>query len=210
MSKEEVEYTVSVRLMVYNHEKYIREALDGIFMQEVDFNVEIVVGDDFSTDRSKEIIASYPNTENIHIRILDRPVDGAYHTKRKEIGRLYNFTNIIENCNGKYVALLDGDDYWTDPEKLKIQVDIMEKHPEHSLVFHNAHILDERKSPPTRQLFRKSYPREVFTIDEILGTHMIHTATILVRNRKDFKFPSLYYHLKAGDLETIGISLKIG
>ncbi|WP_417372073.1 glycosyltransferase family 2 protein, partial [Gelidibacter japonicus] len=74
---------VSVRLMVYNNEPYIREAVESILMQKTEFRVEIVVGDDFSTDNTLKIIRSYEDTEKINIRILDRPVGGEYWRKRK-------------------------------------------------------------------------------------------------------------------------------
>jgi len=111
--------------MVYNQEEFIDEAMKGIMMQKTDFKVEVVVGDDFSTDKTLELIRKYENTENIHIKILDRKKGDAYWTKRQAKGRLYNFINIIENCSGKYIALLDGDDYWTDPAKLQKQFDLL-------------------------------------------------------------------------------------
>jgi glycosyltransferase involved in cell wall biosynthesis len=125
---------VSVRLMTYNHENYISTAMEGILNQKADFNIEIVVGDDFSTDKTLEIIKKFKNTENIKIRILDRPVGGDYWQKRKEKGRLYNFINILDNCRGKYIALLDGDDYWTDSLKLQKQVDFLETNENVNLV----------------------------------------------------------------------------
>jgi len=133
---------VSVRLMTYNHAEFIKEAMDGIMKQRTNFPVEVVVGDDFSTDDTLKIIHSYNDTDNIKIKILNRKIGDNYWQKRQKLGRLYNFTNILDNCKGKYIALLDGDDYWTDPNKLQKQVDFLEENHDYSLVFHNRFVLD--------------------------------------------------------------------
>lgn len=132
-------YKVSVRLMCYNQEKFIRAAMDSIFMQKVDFPVEVVVGDDFSGDETLNIIRGYKDTEFITVRVLERKVGDEYWKARKERGRLFNYLDILRNCNGKYIALLDGDDYWTDELKLKKQVDFLERNPGYSIVSHEAH-----------------------------------------------------------------------
>lgn len=134
---------VSVRLMTYNHEAFIEKAIKGVLDQVVTFNVELIIGDDFSSDRTAEVIKeSIINTnKKISIRFLDRPLNGRYYKQRKEKGRKYNFINIIKNCNGKYIALLDGDDYWTDHQKLQKQVDFMEKNENYMLCFHNVSLL---------------------------------------------------------------------
>ena len=131
--------TISIRLMCFNQEKYIRQAMDGIFMQKVDFLVEIVVGDDFSSDTTLDIIKSYRETEFIKINILRRKIGGEYWKIRQERGRLYNYLDILRNCNGKYIALLDGDDFWIDPFKLKKQVDFLERNEEFDIVSHEVY-----------------------------------------------------------------------
>lgn len=120
---------VSVRLMTYNHARFIRQALDGIFAQQTSFPIEVVVGDDFSTDETLEIIQSYQSTSRITIRILNRIKGDSYWKRRQEYGRFYNFIDIVNHCKGKYTAILDGDDYWTNPNKLQQQVDFLEANP---------------------------------------------------------------------------------
>lgn len=120
--------------MTYNHAAFIRDAMESILMQKTNFLVEIVVGDDFSTDETLNIIREYKGTENMHIKVLERNIGDAYWKKRKEIGRIYNFYNILENCRGTYISLLDGDDSWLDPFKLQKQVDYLEKNPDYSFV----------------------------------------------------------------------------
>lgn len=118
--------------MVYNNEPFVKETIESILMQKIDFDAEIVVGDDFSTDGTLDIIKSYKNTERITIRILERPKGGTYWLKRKRKNASVrtNFLDIVENCQGKYIALLDGDDYWIDPLKLQKQVAILETNPQ--------------------------------------------------------------------------------
>src|SRR5690554_3161532 len=134
---------LSVRLMTYNHEKFIHQAMESILSQKVDFPVEVVVGDDFSTDNTLSIIRKFKSTKSIHIHILERAKGDEYWKKRQAQGRIYNFINILENCKGKYIALLDGDDYWTDTLKLQKQVDFLEANPDYVICCDNAKIINE-------------------------------------------------------------------
>lgn len=131
-------YPVSVRLMTYNFGPYIDQAMDGILKQETNFPFEVVVGDDFSTDDTLERIRKYGSTDRIQIRILEREKGGEYHQVRKEKGRLFNFSDTVSNCTGEYVALIDGDDYWTDPNKLQKQFDVLESDDSLSFCFHSV------------------------------------------------------------------------
>jgi len=90
------EYKLSVRLMTFMHERFIKQAMDGIMMQKTNFKFEVVVGDDFSADRTLEIIKSFKNTESIDIKILKREKEEEYWQKRQKMGKLYNFTNILK------------------------------------------------------------------------------------------------------------------
>jgi len=130
-------FKVSVRLMTYMQESYIKDTMDSIMMQQTNFPVQVVVGDDFSTDNTLQIIKSYKDSENIKIHILNRKYKDEYWQKRQKLGRLYNFLNIIENCTGEYIALLDGDDYWTDPLKLQKQADFLDENPKVVLSYHH-------------------------------------------------------------------------
>jgi glycosyltransferase involved in cell wall biosynthesis len=125
--------------MCYNQEKYIKECLDSIFMQKVNFPVEVVVGDDFSSDRTLDIIRSYKDTDYIKLNILERVKGDTYWENRQTRGRLYNYLDILRNCSGEYIALMDGDDFWKSPYKLAKQVDFLEKNPEYAMVSHEVH-----------------------------------------------------------------------
>jgi len=191
---------VSVRLMVYNNEPYIREAVESILMQKTNFKVEIVVGDDFSTDNSLQIIKSYKDTENISFKILQREVGGEYWQDRQRFGRLHNFRNIIDNCSGKYIALLDGDDYWTDPLKLQKQVDFLEVNPDFSGVFHNVNFVNEINGGTSKQWRNYDYENTVFTeIDTIRILALFHSSSYLFRNQIK-EFPDWFYQIFSGDM----------
>ncbi len=118
---------VSILCNAYNHEKYIRDALEGFVMQKTSFRFEILIHDDASTDRTADIIreyeAKYPE--------LVKPIYQTENQYSKNIGMIIRIQNA--RVKGKYVATCEGDDYWTDPLKLQKQYDFMESHPEYTL-----------------------------------------------------------------------------
>lgn len=182
-----INYTVSVRLMTFNHAPFIREAIESILMQKTNFFVEVVVGDDFSTDSTLDILKQYESTDNIHIKILNRKKGDEYWFKRQERGRLYNFQNILENCTGKYVALLDGDDYWIDPLKLQKQVDFLEENPEFGLCHGNCHFFydntekwqkNANKELSNNTIIKGRKELFYYLLD---GSYKIRTATVLFK-----------------------------
>lgn len=188
------DFTVSIRLMTYNHEAFIAEAMKGIMMQKTNFKVEVVVGDDFSQDKTLNIINSFEDTELIKVRILDRVKGDSYWVKRQKLGRLYNFTNILENCKGKYIALLDGDDYWTDPYKLQKQIDFLEQNPDVNLVHTDIDWLDET----TGKIIKKYYKSidyklpEIYDIKTFLYFSKIRALTICFRASAITRFNNFF------------------
>ena len=192
-------YKLSVRLMTYMHESFVNQAMDGIMMQKTDFKIEVVVGDDFSTDRTLEIIKSYKNTESIDVKILKREKGDEYWRKRQKLGRLYNFTNILENCTGKYIALLDGDDYWTDPLKLQKQLDFLEGNEGYSMCFHRVQLLINEKLE--KDTITRKVPQTTSTSDLLKG-NFIHTPSVVFRNHFDEE--NLAFFLKSIQFSPIG------
>jgi len=110
---------LSVQLVTYNHEPYIRECIESVLMQRTDFEFEIVIGEDCSQDRTREICFEYQRKHPDKIRVLW--ADENVYNKGG------NATRTRWRCRGEYIALLEGDDYWTDPLKLQKQVDLMRK-----------------------------------------------------------------------------------
>lgn len=108
------EVVVTVAMITYNHESFIAEAIEGVLMQRTDFNYQLLIGEDNSTDRTREIILDYMKCNQDIIHLLPQ---------EKNLGMIPNFIETLKACNGKYIALCEGDDYWIDPDKLQKQVD---------------------------------------------------------------------------------------
>jgi glycosyltransferase involved in cell wall biosynthesis len=118
---------ISVLMVTYNHEPYIAKALDSVFAQQHDYSYEVVLGDDASTDRTYEIIQHYSQLHPGKINLIRHPTN---------VGHSNNYRRLLDECRGDYIAFLDGDDYWTDPEKLKKQISFLDENPEYVLSCH--------------------------------------------------------------------------
>ena len=126
---------LSVVLIAYNHEPFIRKALDGILMQKVDFPYEIVVGEDCSTDRTRDVLREYAAKYPGRFRLLFR---------EKNLGRpTLNVYLTSMECRGRYLAYLEADDYWTDENKLQKQVDFLDSHPDYMGTTHSFRLIGE-------------------------------------------------------------------
>lgn len=121
-SKDTLPLMVSIMCITYNHEPYIRQCLEGFVMQKTNFRFEAIVHDDASTDGTAAIIREYAEKYPDIIK----PIYETENQYSKHDGSLRRIMD--EACKGKYIALCEGDDYWTDPQKLQIQVDFMENH----------------------------------------------------------------------------------
>ncbi|GGI58044.1 glycosyltransferase family 2 protein [Winogradskyella haliclonae] len=134
---------ISVCMITYNHESFINEAIKGVFNQQVDFDVEFVISNDCSTDDThiiiEKLIAS--NTKK-NIRV-------SYFNQESNLGVMPNFVFALQQCSGKYIAICEGDDYWTDPLKLQKQVDFLENNPEFVVTYHNAKVLQNDRISKT-------------------------------------------------------------
>lgn len=160
---------VSIAVITYNHEKYIQKALESILIQEVTFEYEIVIGDDCSKDNTRKIIEDYQKKYPQIIRVLER---------KQNLGATKNFYDVLLNCRGAYIALLEGDDYWTDKHKLQLQIDYMEHHPQCYGVTHKY-----KKKTKDNRLIEDKQKSGIYTErDFSIGTLPGQTATICFRN----------------------------
>jgi len=116
---------LSVCITTYNHSKYIKDAIEGVLKQKVNFLLEIIIADDFSTDGTREIILEYKTKYPGIIKLL---------LQEKNVGAAKNWLNLVTTPTSKYIAYFDGDDYWIDQNKLQKEVDFLETHPEYGLV----------------------------------------------------------------------------
>ncbi len=132
------EIMVSVSMLVYNHERWVAKAIESVLMQETNFRYELIIAEDCSTDNSRNIIEKYAKSYPNIIRAYYNPVN---------LGMDLNDQQNDARVRGKYYAILEGDDYWTDPHKLQIQVDFLENNPEYSGCYHSVKVVDENDEP---------------------------------------------------------------
>lgn len=177
---------VSINCLAYNHEKYIARALDSIIMQKVNFKYEILVHDDASDDQTAEIIkgyqAKYPELLNV---IYD---DENTYTKGTKI-----LDENIDRARGKYIAICEGDDFWSSAHKLQRQFDFLESNPDFSLCVHASHMVN-RKEKKLRKTIRPSIGDKVFTIHEIIktGGRLFATNSMMYRRELGRPLPEFY------------------
>lgn len=164
---------VSVMCMAYNHEGVIRRCLEGIVSQKTDFPFEAVIHDDCSTDGTRAIIeeyaAKYPD--------IIKPIYETENQYSKFDGSLRRA--IFPHLVGKYVAICEGDDYWTSPDKLQMQVDFLESHPDYALCFHKVEVVDESGLYVKSDLYKDLEERD-YTADEIIRNWIVPTCSAVM------------------------------
>ena len=166
---------VSVCCLAYNHEKFIRQALDGFIMQKTNFKIEIIVHDDASTDGTVRILREYERRYPDTVRLILQKENQFSKTG------IYPIFNLYKAAKGKYIAECDGDDWWTDPNKLQKQVDFMEANPDYSLCYHNYLITTKGKVTTPSSDLPKDYS-ELELIALTINGYGIATATRMFRN----------------------------
>lgn len=197
---------VSVACITYNHEPYIRQCLDGFVMQKTNFPFEIVIHDDASTDNTKVIIQEYCQ-KYPH---LFRPIFQDINRFKEGKGILARF--VFPECRGKYIALCEGDDYWTDPLKLQKQVDFLEDNKEYSMCFTNAfQQFGDRYDvkQPFADITNKEYSGR-----ELFRNWLVPTASVMLRREvilsKLYKDASANSNFVFGDILIILTSASLG
>lgn len=172
------EIKISILCLVYNHEPYLKEALEGFLMQKTDFKYEILVNEDASTDGSKDILKEYERQYPEIFKVL-------YQTENQYSKDVDVLALLYEEAKGKYFAICEGDDYWTDPYKLQKQVDFLEKNKDYYAVYHNVMVVDQNSRPyPEKQFLHLLYANHEVTFDHIKNANYLcgQTATIVCRN----------------------------
>lgn len=178
---------VSIAVLTYNHERFIIQALESFLRQQTTFDFEIVIGDDASTDGTKNILKKFENEypEKFCVTIQD-----------SNIGMIPNFINTIQRCRGKYIAFCEGDDFWIESDKLQVQVDFLESNPNYGICFHDAQIYDDTLQMLKPDDITKSDKTD-YDLDDLVIENFMHTPTVVLRN--DFKLPEDFVTLPIGD-----------
>lgn len=203
------EVEVSVILITYNQENYIRKALDSILQQKTSFEYEIIIGDDCSTDTTPIIIKEYIRQYGSKIKAVFR---------KKNIGATRNSAGITSKAKGKYLAFLEGDDYWCDEQKLQIQYDFLEKHLEYCACGHQCIVVDEMEQPIVEKNNKDDrnywyFSKSEYTIEDFeLAKAPGQVNSMFCRNlftKEDLSFIS-YAHNMIGDKTMILVLLSKG
>ena len=185
---------VSVIVPTYNHEKYIQQCLDSIINQKVDFEYEILVGEDNSTDNTREIVMHYAKKYPCLVKAFYRDGKNKIFIDGTMTG-IKNGVQLLQSCAGKYIAFCDGDDYWNTNDKLQKQVAYLENHPDYVMCFHNTYIVNNNGEVINDYSNLHSLmPKKYYEIEDFIKYPIAHTSSLLFRNDLDFhSLPSFFY-----------------
>lgn len=168
---------LSVFVVTYNQEQYIRQCLDSIVMQQTNFDYEVIIGEDCSIDSTPQICDEYAEKY---------PFIKVYHHP-KNLGLVKNWEFVLNHCQGEYVAMIEGDDYWTNPKKLQTQVDYLEIHQDCQICFYKPTVVftdnvsNEQKISDLK--FFDSLDVRKYTRYEVYNQWIILTSTVIYRNQ---------------------------
>lgn len=173
---------ISICMITYNHDRYINDAINGILYQKTNHNYELIISNDCSTDDTdsviKEIIRVHPEGKRIR-----------YFNQKKNLGITPNFLFTLNEAKGKYIAICEGDDYWTDENKLQAQVDFMENNVQYSGCATQAEVIIETDLSIKPFLFNE-LKKDTLLSKDFFGQRPFHTASLLFKNNLPFdKFP---------------------
>ncbi|MBB1192511.1 glycosyl transferase [Flavobacterium sp. SOK18b] len=185
-------YTVSIFMLTYNQEAFIGQTIESVLMQKTNFTYQLVLGEDYSTDKTREICEHYAKKFPDTIKLL--PSLG-YNQ-----GLIANYMRTVAACNGTYIAICDGDDYWTDAFKLQKQVDFLEANPDFSIVATNYELLHPNGDV---EQVKKLRNKMEFTFEDLVYDNLITSATVLFRNYLEFDpLPQWILQFPYGDWPT--------
>lgn len=186
---------VSVYMITFNHEPYVAQAIESVLMQKTEYPFELVIGEDCSTDGTRAICERYAHAHPSGIRLLP---------SERNLGMQVNARRTYQACRGKYIAHLEGDDYWTDPRKLQKQVAWLEQHPQASFCFHPCRVEREGgvgAAPARAEEFRAGEGAELVFPDSrnLAMWCIVHTVSAVVRANMMPRHDEEWMALPAGD-----------
>lgn len=196
-------FTVSVIVITYNHENFIEESICSILKQRVDFEFELIISNDCSTDNTNKVI------ETIISKHTNDKISISYFNHEKNLGMMPNFIFALNKSKGDFIALCDGDDYWIDPFKLKKQVGFLVNNPDYVACFHPAKFkIGNNQSLTTQNLNTIKYE---YNIQNILQYWAIPTASMVIKRTQVFSnLPDWYKELDSGELPLLLFHIELG
>jgi len=188
---------VSVALLTYNHERYVAQAIESVLAQR-GVELELIISEDRSTDGTRAIVDEYAARHPDVVRVV---------SDTHNVGMTRAFARGIEAATGRYVALLDGDDYWTSPDKLRIQAEYLDAHPECAICFHNVTVAYEDgsvaahpfHSPEPPQYLSRPMPKPVSTLADVAPGNFMQTCSVMFRRGLFGAFPAWFTDLAVAD-----------
>ncbi|WP_330111440.1 glycosyltransferase [Cetobacterium somerae] len=171
---------ISVAMITYNHEKFIEKAIESILSQKHNFEIEIIVGEDYSQDKTREKLRKYEKYKNI--KIIKR---------NKNIGVVKNILEVYKECKGKYIALLEGDDYWKDEYKLLKMVNFLENN-NYIGVFSEVDYVDENNNQNIIENNKTRLYKDIESVNDIFEEAFIPTCTLIFKNIWGDNFCKIY------------------
>lgn len=181
---------LSVRIITYNHERFIEQAVESALNQQTDFPYEIVIGEDASTDATSEVLGRLAAAHPGRLRIEQR---------HRNVGAQVNFLETVAACRGEFVAILEGDDFWTSEHKLQRQVDFLDRNPEASFCFHRTRALNDA-NPAEEFVQPPSDPPALSSLDFVIQiSNPIAFGSIVARREHLAGLPGWFVDLKLGD-----------
>lgn len=189
---------VSICVQAYQHAAYIKDCLDGLLTQKTEFPYEILIGEDASTDGTREICLEYAEKHPEKIRLFLHERENNVLVRGEPSGVFTSAYNFFL-AEGEYMAICDGDDYWTDPLKLQKQVDFLEENPDCTLCTHGYKTIFIDGSQPDEIHSIKSLKSKKISSEEIIGRMYIRTLTMLFRVSTFDPVPDLFFKSPYGD-----------
>ena len=165
---------VTVCMINYNQEKFIKEAIESVLIQDCEFDFELLIADDCSTDNSKNIVKSI---------IKNHPKGNliTFIEREKNLGMTSNFFETFKLCKGDFIALCDSDDFWRDTNKLQMQIDFLEKNKDYIVSFHDVTLFDENSQRIGRNFIVKGAKRDYSSFELVCGAFLM-PVTMCFRN----------------------------
>lgn len=193
---------VSVIVLTYNHAKYIKDCLNGILMQQTDYSIEILIGEDCSTDGTREICLNYARKYPSKIRLLLHHRENIITMNGNPTPK-FNAAYSLFSAKGKYLAICEGDDYWTDPQKLQKQVNFMESNDDCSLCYHPTKVTFADNSGTDHiQKVKGVETLKKFSLNQFIEGNGLSMSTLTMMFRAEIvsKIPDWFNDAPIGDL----------
>lgn len=187
---------VSICITTYNNDKYITQAIESALGQKTNFNYEIIIGEDDSSDNTRNIVKQYHAKYPERIRLFLNNRADVIYIDGKPTG-IRNLINVINEAQGEYLALLDGDDYWLRSDKLQKQVDFLDDNRESSICFHNA--IEYREEENVSKIFLPDDFPQVTSLEKLLEYNYIPTCTVMYRRSAMPNLPPWFTGLRMSD-----------